>query len=141
MNGVYFKIFATPEFLQVDRAAPAYGSLLQLHHTPIYHILSKLFPVPKYRTNLKNYGCTFNLKKIIIFFFQWHETAGSNRQISAVNKQVHNLENAMFKQLFDFLMTLNGIQTNSILSFHQQKKMGKGKFFRIRLYSQQACGS
>lgn len=44
---MYFKIFATPEFLQADQAAPACGSLLQLHHTPIYHILSKLFPVPK----------------------------------------------------------------------------------------------
>lgn len=31
----------------------------------------------------------------------------------------------MFKRLFDFLMILNEIQTNSILSFHQQKRRAR----------------
>jgi len=54
VTSMYFKTCATPEFLQADRVAPAYGSLLQLHHIPIYHTLSKLFPVPKYITKVKN---------------------------------------------------------------------------------------
>lgn len=49
---------ATPEFLQDDQVAPAYGSVLPLHHTPVYHILSKLFPVPKYVTKEKYWICT-----------------------------------------------------------------------------------
>lgn len=45
--------YARPEFLQADQVAPAYGSLLLLHHILVYHILSKLFPVPKYMTKKK----------------------------------------------------------------------------------------
>jgi len=33
----------------------------------------------------------------------------------------------MFKQLFEFLMILNGIQTNSILSFHKQRRQARAK--------------
>lgn len=45
--------YARPEFLQADQVAPAYGSLLLLHHILVYHILSKLFPVPRYMTKKK----------------------------------------------------------------------------------------
>lgn len=67
---MYFKTYATPEFLQDDRVAPAYGSLLQLHHTPIYHILSKLFPVPRNIKRIRD--ANSSKKKYLFFFIQWH---------------------------------------------------------------------
>lgn len=57
--------YATPEFLRADQVAPAYGSLLLLHHILVYHILSKLFPVPRYMAKEENCICTFKLKKKI----------------------------------------------------------------------------
>lgn len=65
---MYFKTDATPEFLQDDRVAPAYGSLLQLHHTPIYHIVSKLFPVPRNITEELEMQIQVK-KKVLIFLY------------------------------------------------------------------------